>query len=353
MVLFAVVLNLFVTTSVIGQYLATSYSQVTHLITKNDKPTEHHRHLLSALTAPPGPGPPESNGVQPSDECPSVDGEACASDGSTNYENITNITYDAQHGTFRGTFITNQCNDQIRQYGHAQATCQQQTIPAPHAINPGLTPLLGRIAMTISGGVNIYSAFEAGFNDCSIGMPCVCYGADCTPGMDVKTCDAHLQYACESEIANPMLDSCGGHAQPYHIHTDPVCNYHSTNATGHSSIVGISLDGFAIYGIYETFNQRPCNLDVCHGHVGPVPENDLYNIHPTEVYHYHMQDTATYPYTWSMACYGDPQGKVTLEQCKGFYDTCGDDLTEVETADGVVVVDLYCPCYDNVIEGCA
>ena len=39
-----------------------------------------------------------------------------------------------------------------------------------------------------------------------------------------------------------FMDACGGHAMPYHIHTDPLCNYEAS-AAGHSTIVGVLLDG--------------------------------------------------------------------------------------------------------------
>jgi len=52
-------------------------------------------------------------------------------------------------------------------------------------------------ALTISGGVNIYSAFEAGFNDCEVNAAqYVCNGASCDAGMDVGTCEAHLEHSC-------------------------------------------------------------------------------------------------------------------------------------------------------------
>jgi len=210
--------------------------------------------------------------------------------------------------------------------------------------------------MTLSGGVNIYSAFEAGFNDCAVdGMPCACDGASCPGGMDVKTCETHLDYACESEVAYEMfMDSCGGHAMPYHIHVDPVCNYEPA-ASGHSTIVGVSLDGYGIYGKFETANARPCDLDVCHGHVGEIPAQAEWGVDKSvTVYHYHVSDADVYPYTWTMGCYGSPDDPVDLDMCKSLYDECDDDdLFEVETADGTFQIDLYCPCFEvEVPEEC-
>jgi hypothetical protein len=253
--------------------------------------------------------------------------------------------------------ITNECNDQLRQYGMSTASCEAQTIPAPGVTTtPSGTPLLGRIAMTLSGGVNIYSAFEAGFNDCATdGMPCACDGASCPGGMDVKTCEEHLYNSCSTDVNYQMfMDSCGGHALPYHIHTDPVCNYEAAD-NGHSTLVGVSLDGYGIYGKFESDNQRPCDLDTCHGHVGLVPVQDEYGVtKEIMAYHYHVSDADVYPYTWTMGCYGDPDQPVDLEMCKSLYDECDDDdLFTVETADGTFEVDLYCPCFENEVpEGC-
>ena len=78
-----------------------------------------------------------------------------------------------------------------------------------------------------------------------------------------------------------------------------VC-YDSSSPTsnGHSTAVGVALDGYVIYGKDETTGQKPCNLDACHGHVGPVPTDATYGIAGTgSVYHYHTSDYDTYPFT--------------------------------------------------------
>lgn len=53
-----------------------------------------------------------------------------------------------------------------------------------------------------------------------------------------------------------MLDTCGGHAMPYHYHKDLSCDYDSSNS-GHSPLVGIALDGHGIYGLHETTGTPP------------------------------------------------------------------------------------------------
>ena len=305
---------------------------------------------------PPGGGPPPDGGGgttsgTSSDACPGTDGESCEADGSTGYADASGLTYDAATGLFAGELVTNGCNDHERRYssglfdGASYAACESQTIPTASARSA--VPTLGRAGMTLSGGVNIYSAFEAGFNDCADGMPCACYGAECAGGVDVRTCEAHLEHACSTSVTYEMfMDTCGGHADPYHIHTDPICNYGSSDS-GHSTAVGVMLDGRVVYGVMESEASRPCDLDSCLGHVGPVPANDAYGIAEGDaIYHYHTSDSEAFPGTWTPACYGSPDVAVTQSMCEDLYDECGDDATTFSTADGDVTVDLYCPCFD-------
>ncbi|GMH70103.1 hypothetical protein TrST_g7284 [Triparma strigata] len=345
-------------TAASAQHLASSYAHYAKELHASASRLEFDRALKEAhlggrgLQGPPG---PSNSGSVPSSDCDTTDGDVCANDGSSNYVDRTNLSYDLTTGKFSGSMVTNECNDQLRQYGFSSASCEEQTVPAPSVTStPSGTPLLGRIAMTLSGGVNIYSAFEAGFNDCDVdGQPCACSGASCPGGMDVKTCEEHLYHACTSDVVYQMfMDSCGGHATPYHIHTDPICNYESSD-NGHSTLVGVSMDGYGIYGKFETDQQRPCDLDVCHGHVGFVPVQEEHGVTKSvEVYHYHVQDSDVYPYTWTLGCYGDPKTPIDLETCKSLYDDCDDDLYTVETGDGTFEVDLYCPCFEVVQEGC-
>ncbi|GMI18780.1 hypothetical protein TrLO_g13316 [Triparma laevis f. longispina] len=204
--------------------------------------------------------------------------------------------------------------------GNNDVLCIEQTIPTVTGSTASDIPTLGRAAMTISGGVNIYSAFEAGFNDCAIdGMPCACNEESCDAGLDVGACEAHLHHSCTSHVSVGMfMDTCGGHADPYHIHTDPVCNYETDTATGHSTLLGISMDG--------------------------------------SVYHYHVSDYAGYPFTWTLGCYGNPTTPVDLTTCESLYDSyaTGADTSTIYTdvnSEGLVVK-LWCPCFEvPVFEG--
>ena len=58
----------------------------------------------------------------------------------------------------------------------------------------------------------------------------------------------------------------------YHAHVAPRCEYNQANPDGHSPIVGIALDGYGFYGVWETATTMP-DLDACNGHTGPVPAN--------------------------------------------------------------------------------
>ena len=107
------------------------------------------------------------------------------------------------------------------------------------------------------------------------------------------------------------------------------------------------LDGAVVYGIQETAASRPCDLDSCLGHVGPVPANDAYGIDEgSAIYHYHTSDSSHFPGTWTPGCYGTADEVMTKAMCEDLYDECGDDSTTFTTAEGDKTVDLYCPCFD-------
>lgn len=99
----------------------------------------------------------------------------------------------------------------------------------------------------------------------------------------------------------PALDPCGGHQDPagyYHGHIAAasidallgalgIDEVRCDNATQDTdALVGVSLDGFAIYGSTES-GVVPSDLDDCGGHDGPTAEL------PDGAYHYHaLSDTA-------------------------------------------------------------
>ncbi len=96
----------------------------------------------------------------------------------------------------------------------------------------------------------------------------------------------------------PFLDTCSGHPLPtggdYHYHGVPYCITDVIDADGaHSTLLGVLLDGFAVYGPAGEGGDAPTDLDACSGHVGVTPE------FTTALYHYHLTETAPY----SIPCY--------------------------------------------------
>ncbi len=120
-------------------------------------------------------------------------------------------------------------------------------------------------------------------------LPLLYLGVASQNSMDVPTCDRQMQFQCKNTNDynyGMMLDTCNGHASPYHYHSDLVCDYErdaSATKNFHSPLVGYALDGRGIYGVYEKNSQGPADLDLCGGHFGPVPG------YSESVYHYHTQ----------------------------------------------------------------
>ena len=57
------------------------------------------------------------------------------------------------------------------------------------------------------------------------------------------------------------------------------------------------LDGHGLYGAHEHTDLRPCDLDSCLGHFGPVPANEELGIPAHDAFHYHISDLEHYPST--------------------------------------------------------
>ncbi len=97
----------------------------------------------------------------------------------------------------------------------------------------------------------------------------------------------------------PTLDQYNGHPQQtgvYHYHIEPTW---LTSTRGKSSLMGLLLDGYPVYGPVEngrTVTNR--DLDAYHGHFGPTPDC------PGGIYHYHV--TAQDPYINGGQFYGVP-----------------------------------------------
>ena len=286
-------------------------------------------------------------GSRASTACPAL--SACPADGGGNFAQI-DLTYDAVQGKMSGTVTSNNCPDHGGRRGRQTPTCQQQTIPDPSFVaTPAGAPLLGRVGMAITSGTNMFGPFEAGFQ-----LNQVCQGGSCEGGVDVKLCEQKMAYECgisPSEVG--IIDSCGGHANPYHYHEDMTClpNRDSPrDGGGHSPALAVVLDGRLIYGPYEGGGQRASDLavgglDACNGHFGPVPADAELGVPASCTYHYHT--TANAPFT--VGCFG-PVG--SLERCKSLYEGCGSgyDTFKYDAGNGRVeeiAYDNWCPCYQQ------
>lgn len=95
-----------------------------------------------------------------------------------------------------------------------------------------------------------------------------------------------------------FVDLCNGHpravdgdgAGDYHYHGVPTCTTDSVDVEGqHSSILGVLIDGFPVYGSNDVGGAAitSTDLDECSGHFGATPE------FPDGIYHYHLLDEVT------------------------------------------------------------
>jgi hypothetical protein len=88
-----------------------------------------------------------------------------------------------------------------------------------------------------------------------------------------------------SEILS--FDRMNGHPAPgntYHYHFEPLW----LTSSSPSALIGVLLDGFAVYGPQDMNGQRPTDLDSCNGHTAVTSDFS------TPTYHYHT--TTQVPY---------------------------------------------------------
>ena len=179
---------------------------------------------LSAIKAQPGGGSVgggSTSGQATSTACTTT---TCASNGSSNSHSLS-LTYGTTTGIFTGTLTTNGCVNYVRTYGGVAAsypgngTCITQTFPAPaYTTTPAASPSLNNLGYTLSG-VNVYGPFEAGF---TAGQACTANAGQVDAGIDVVAAERKVTYDCAAAggtTKQMFMDDCGGHAQPYHIHT--------------------------------------------------------------------------------------------------------------------------------------
>ena len=121
---------------------------------------------------------------------------------------------------------------------------------------------------------------ELGFSEGSV---CDNGVGSCPSLGDVGLCAAKLEYECGTGHTGPgIMSDCGTHATPIHMHEGAECEYDENDASGHSTLVGVILDGRGIYGRWEgaglLARDMPFGanaLDACNGHSGPVPATTI------------------------------------------------------------------------------
>ncbi|CAJ1395277.1 unnamed protein product [Effrenium voratum] len=251
--------------------------------------------------------------------------------------------------------------------------CNNPTCSSP----PCAAPLLGDVGCSTVAGVesynhgqvkrkgdsipsdaHIFGPFEAGFGEQQknniLGWGCtdptVVY--DNEGGKDLTIAEAAVAKACsiqqqgsnkfpriEGESYIGIVGPCGGHTGDYHFHRGFGCLYEESG--GHSSKVGV-VAAYNLYGKWEDYanNLLPL-LDACGAHFGPTPDSS------GNVYHYHVQDKA--PFT--VGCYGPSASNqlVTVAECRALYPKCDNDGgagTAIQTNEGTVTYDKFCPCWD-------
>lgn len=122
-------------------------------------------------------------------------------------------------------------------------------------------------------------------------------------GMAVNGVPLFNQYAAgRSPLTSEIFsfDRYNGHPQQtgqYHYHLEPLW---LTGRSGPSSLVGVMLDGFPVYGPREPNGSAPSGLDSCNGHIHVTADA------PGGIYHYHT--TTAVPYI--SGCFKGTSGSI-------------------------------------------
>lgn len=313
-------------------------------------------------------------------------GTQCLNDGSGQsvYFNITNLYYNVSTGKFSGSFTTTLCpgavyvNGSVYRYiygknsngtsiaaaAQPKISCGTVTLNASQCLNPPCNiSLLTPVGYSRYGGM-ILSADDQGILATQTPSVCTTYSSNytdylCPPGTDINMCTLLIQQLCTSPVDyTTLMDTCGAHASPYHIHLDPACWYNTT-AGSHSPLVGIMLDGYGLYGLYESGpSTKPTTLDACNGHTGTVLGESVFGlangntsgtnltIPANSVYHYHTTTIA--PYT--IGCFGSPTVSTTQSNCSALYVGCAAAGTSYSVLGGCYAnYKVQCPCFQDFV----
>jgi len=256
-------------------------------------------------------------------------------------------------------FAINFAQSALGQNACSNPGCSNPPCAAPLVNDVGCTTVSGTevynhafigVGDAIGSNAHIFGPFEAGFSSKQdsliVGWGCTDPSAayDSAGGKDLDIAEASVAYECGIDFPRlvgsdyiGIVGYCGGRTSDYHFHRSFNCLY--SESGGHSTQIGDAAS-HALYGKWEHFSERKLPyLDACGGHFGFTPESPQ-----TEVYHYHVQDTAPF----SIGCYGPSAsgGLVPLATCRALYDDCGDGVENMQTKDGSVPYDRWCPCFD-------
>jgi len=182
---------------------------------------------------------------------------------------------------------------------------------------------------------NIYGPMEAGFTSSNF----ACLGSEeVSGGHDTKLAEYMAEHICQQGVT--VLDTCGGHANPYHYHERLDCLYTDDPTTGHSTRVGTAMDGNGIYGHHIDGGVVPCDLDACGGRTGVTPDSG-----GERVYYYVITSYA--PFT--LGCFGKKDHFTTVEECRALYPEYCTSANEVNvtTDSGTDAYTIDCPCFDT------
>ena len=292
-----------------------------------------------------------------------VETHECSVSISMNETHITIVTNGLPDHDFESTLACTQANDCTRAQNYEwtiprspvnDTTGGHDSTNCPEANGDyECAAALGEVAIAING-VPFYGPEDGPGGD-AVASQHGAYEEDRQP-IELGVCHAHngqggtFHYHADANCLHWHPDQ-GEDMFDYDISTPAAVAQNTANGS-HSAVIGVSMDGYPIYGLWgyddnmdvvemrssyqlkegETgyngiddyeFVQGMGHLDVCNGHFGPTPE------FPEGIYHYHstmMNGDGDIGFPYFLLCY---HGETFLEQggngadCSGFGETWG------------------------------
>ena len=292
-----------------------------------------------------------------------VETHECSVSISMNETHITIVTNGLPDHDFESTLACTQGNDCTRAQNYEwtiprspvnDTTGGHDSTNCPEANGDyECAAALGEVAIAIYG-VPFYGPVDGPGGD-AVASQHGAYEEDRQP-IELGVCHAHngqggtFHYHADANCLHWHPEE-GEDMFDYDISTPTAVAQNTANGS-HSAVIGVSMDGYPIYGLWgydinmnvvemrssyqlkegETgyngiddyeFVQGMGHLDVCNGHFGPTPE------FPEGIYHYHstmMNGDGDMGFPYFLLCY---HGETFLEQggngadCSGFGETWG------------------------------